>query len=366
MISTNKNSNPNISVELCDIKLRNPLILAPGPTSRDGACLKKAGLLGAGAVTTKTITYEAAKVPRPYLAKTPQGIINHDKWSDIAYKGWVEKEIPHAKEAGIPLIASIKSIKNDVGEIVKISNGVIEAGADMIEIVATYSCKPLPKLIKAVKKEVDIPVLAKLVLEDFDLSKIGLKVERAGADAVSCMDTLGPCLSIDVETSKPLMWGRLSGAGIKPFTVYQVHNLARKLSIPIIGVGGIMNGKDVIEMMMAGATAIGICSATLIHGLEIFKNINQEIVSFLIKHDYNNIQKIIGIMDSENFLQDLNYKVKPPILRKENCIKCGLCEQACPHNAISILKEINLDKSKCHGCGLCYTVCPNNALINPY
>lgn len=366
MIIDERNLVPNISVELCDIKLKNPLILAPGPTSRNGASLKKAGLSGAGAITTKTIAIEAAKINRPYLAKIPQGIINHDKWSDIAYSEWIEKEIPIAKEAGIPLIASIKSVTNDVNEIAQISNGVIEAGADMIEVVATYSCKPLPKLIRAVKKEVDAPVIAKLVLEDLDLSKIGLKVEIAGADAVSCMDTIGPCMSIDVETSKPIMWGRLSGVGIKPFTVYQVHNLAEKLSIPIIGVGGIMTGLDVVEMMMVGATAVGICSATLIYGLEVFKKINQEMTSYLRKQKLSNIKEIIGITNKENNFDETKYEIIPPKIRKENCVKCGLCIKACPYSAINLQNEIKVDEDKCHGCGLCYTICPNNTLINPY
>lgn len=368
------NLEPNMSVEIAGIKLRNPVVLASGPTSRNGECLKKAALCGAGAVTTKTIYYDAAKVPRPCIAKLSEGLLNNEKWSDIGYKKWVEEEIPKAKEGGVPLIASIKSLKNKPEEITQIAQGTIEAGADMVEVVATYSIKPLPNLIKAAKKATDAPVIAKVALENFDIKKFGKKLERAGADAISCMDTVGPCLTIDIKTGQPILGGqgigRLSGPAIKPLSVYQVSSLAQTISVPVIGIGGVMCGRDAIEMMMAGATAVGICTMTIIKGPEIIKDISREIALFMKDNGYRDITEFIGLalkkLEERKRKGFMTYEGKPPKVIEERCIRCAACVRACPYDAITLNDVIHINEKLCYGCGLCYTVCSTETLTSPY
>ena len=92
-------SQPDLSVEIAGVRMRNPVILAAGPTGRNGAALIKAAGCGAGAVVTKTIYYKWVKVARPCITKVPSGLLNAVEWSELNYEMWVKKEIPEAKKS---------------------------------------------------------------------------------------------------------------------------------------------------------------------------------------------------------------------------------------------------------------------------
>jgi len=365
-----------MSVSIAGIKMRNPVILAAGPRGRDGFSLKKAADCGAGAVTTKTIYFEAAKVPHPNMVRIIGGLLNAERWSDLKYEEWVEKEIVKAKEGGVPVIASIKSLKNKPKEIADIAQGTIEAGADMIEITATYRNTPLIRLVRAAKKAVDAPVIPKVtIFESYDLKRIGKKLEMAGADAISCMDSIGPCLAIDVKTGKPILGslagtGNLTGRAIKPIALYQVNNLAQVLKIPIIGIGGIQHGNDAVEMIMAGASAVGVCTAAILQGPEVLGKIAGEIASFMKENQYKKVNDLVGLVlkriDERKRKVTVLYEGKPPKIILDRCNRCGFCARACPYNAISLNGIISISEKHCYGCGLCSTICPVNAIVSPY
>jgi len=372
-------NKPKLSIELAGIKLKSPLILAAGgPYTKDGESIAKAAKYGMGAITTKTICFEAAKVARPCMIKIQGGLLNCEEWSELDYKAWIEKEIKKAKTGGIPIIASIASLKDDINEVSTIAEGVAEAGADMIEVTAGYISENLPKLVSAAKKAVknEIPILAKICLNHYDIKALGKSLEKAGADGISAIDTIGPCYKIDIETGKLIMGrasgvGRISGPAIKPIAIYVVANLARAVNIPIVGMGGVSNGDDAIEMMMAGAKAVGVCTAAILNGLEVFNKMNERIIEYMKKKGYDSLDPIIGLALKDIEIREKEqrafYEAKIPIIKPEKCIGCMACKRVCGYYAMDVIdKRPIVNPSLCYGCGLCISVCPTKALISPY
>ncbi|MEW5761378.1 MAG: 4Fe-4S binding protein, partial [Candidatus Thermoplasmatota archaeon] len=145
-------------------------------------------------------------------------------------------------------------------------------------------------------------------------------------------------------------YGWLSGQAIRPIALRFVYEIAKNVKIPVIGVGGIYSGEDAVEFIMAGASAVQICTAAILKGPKIFGQVAQELRKFLENHGYGSIDDIKGIA--------LKRKAKKlvPIVN-ENCTGCGLCESSCPYGAIKIEKIAKIDEKKCFGCGLCVSRC---------
>jgi dihydroorotate dehydrogenase (NAD+) catalytic subunit len=127
--------------------------------------------------------------------------------------------------------------------------------------------------------------------------EIAKACEDAGADAINMGNTLGPGLLINIETAKPILankFGGISGSSIKPITLKRIWDIYEEVKIPIIGTGGVSNGRDAIEMMMAGASLVGIGTATHTRGIDVFKKITTEMQEFMDKNNYSSIKEIIG------------------------------------------------------------------------
>jgi dihydroorotate dehydrogenase (NAD+) catalytic subunit len=306
-----ENMSASLKTELGKIKLNNPTILASGILGVSGKLLKRVAESGAGAITTKSI----GKEPRsghanPTVLEFGYGIINAVGLSNPGYEKFKE-EIKIAKEGKVPVIASI--FAGNPEEFAFLAKEMEDAKADAIEL--NISCPNIMRgevigeaigkdpdlcydVVKAVKKAVGIPVIAKLTPNVNDIKLIAKSVEEAGSDAISAINTLGPGMLIDVETAKPILankFGGLSGPAIRPIAIRCVYEIYETVKIPIIGIGGIMTGKDAIEMMMAGASAIGIGSGIYYRGLDVFKKVCDEIREFLESHEYSNLKEIVGI-----------------------------------------------------------------------
>jgi len=298
-------SSAKLRTNIASIELRNPLILASGILGTTGSILRRVGEAGAGAVTTKSVGIKPRKGnPNPTVIQLDYGFVNAIGLSNPGIDRFME-EIKIAKEGGIPVIVSIFGANEN--EFMRIAEKVEEARADAIEL--NLSCPHGPSLhfaqnskltysvVSAVKSVVKLPVFAKLSPEVTDITEIGLSAEKAGADAITAINTL-KAVVIDIKFVRPILsniYGGLSGKAIKPVAVRCVYQLYENLTIPIIGVGGITDYKDAIEFLMAGATAVQIGSAIAIKGLEIFKEINAGLKEFLEKEGYNDIQGIRGI-----------------------------------------------------------------------
>lgn len=295
----------DLSVEIASIKMRNPLILASGILGTTGALLKRIAYSGAGAVTTKSVS----KKPRvgfqnPTVIKLEYGIVNAIGLSNPGIEEF-KNEIRIAKGGGVPVIVSV--FGEEINEFAEVAYQAEEAGADAIELNLScphglniqYGQNPelAYKVVNAVKSIVKIPVFAKLTPEVTNIVEIGLKAEKAGADAITAINTLRAVV-IDIRMAKPILsnvYGGLSGKAIKPIAVRCVYQLYDSLNIPIIGVGGIMNYEDAIEFIMAGAKAVQIGSAIAFKGIEVFKEIEEGMREFMIEEGYRSIMDIVGL-----------------------------------------------------------------------
>ncbi|MEM3061501.1 MAG: 4Fe-4S binding protein [Candidatus Bathyarchaeia archaeon] len=385
----------DLSVEIAGIKLRSPIILSSGPLGRSGSLIYRiAERTMVGAIATRAIGVKPCiTLKGPRYVKIPNALLSTDPWSDISLEGW-KKEIKKAKMAGIPIIANIQPMgTNPAEEVEKLAKTVEEAGASMIECSA-YGCSnaamaTLPigpvasaeigkiqnpertKTIGEVAKEsVSIPIIAKLVPEVSDLLELVEVAEKAGADVISIRDTIFSGLSFNIYDGKPLLkplagtnWLDLSGASIKPIAIAHVFEASRKTSLPIIGIGGISSWQDAVEMLIAGASAVGLHTIALTEGPYIINRIAKGIENYLKEMNYEFVEDIKGLGIKK--MEELKSSSKSYSLKLDEalCDGCGKCEMSCTYDAIKIKNHRpEILYEACTNCALCELVCPNNAL----
>ncbi len=301
----------DISTKLCGISLRNPTILASGILGTTGSSLINVADHGAGAVTCKSIGLEERSGhPNPVLVGWEKGFINAVGLSGQGIEESTE-EIEYAVEnSKSPVIASIfASTIEDFGivakEISKAKPKAIEVNVSCPNVEAEFG-KPFgtdpdvsAKVTKIVKKNTSVPVIIKLSPNVPNIKLIAKSVEKAGADAINAINTVGPGMIINIEAAKPILSnkvGGVSGPAIKPIAVRCVYDIyeVTKGKMPIIGTGGVTTGRDAIEMIMAGASAVGIGTAVYYRGIDVFRKVSEEIGLFMEENNYNNIKEMVG------------------------------------------------------------------------
>ncbi|WP_457752984.1 dihydroorotate dehydrogenase [Thermococcus sp.] len=294
-----------LSIEVAKLKLENPLILASGIADMTPDLLRRAHKEGAGAVVTKSIGIEPRRgYENPTIVELLYGLINAMGLPNPGWEAFYE-EFKNEK-FDFPVIVSI--FGKDEREFAFLAEKLSEV-ADAFEL--NLSCphakgygmeigqnpEMVYKVVKAVKDATDKPVIAKLTPNIDDITKIGLAAERAGADAVSAINTV-KAVAIDIYARRPILSNKVggySGPGIKPIALRAVYDLAKALDIDIIGVGGIMTWQDAVEFLMAGAKALQIGTAISLRGFKVFKEINEGIGRFLNEEGFNSIEEIVGI-----------------------------------------------------------------------
>lgn len=357
----------NLSVNLCGLELRNPILPAVGPLSRDGDALLKVANNGAGGLVADTVALEPERVPQPYLTKVSSGLISARRGSRIPLKQWLNEEYPKAKRSGLPLIASVGHKPEDV---VEIAPKVEEAGADALELVIHplgQDFTPMVEAIESVKDEVDIPVLTKLSAQLPDVVKAAEAAEDAGAEGIVAIDAVGPCISIDTSTAHTMIgsengYGWLSGPPIKPLALRCVADISKNVDVPVIGAGGISDERDVVEFIMAGASVVELCTAAIIRGTKIYGIIADGLSKFMRARGYDSLEDFRGNALRHLPEEPIQRKVTQPEVLTSRCTGCALC-RICPYNAVRIVGQIaRIDPNKCTGCGLCVSVCSPRAL----
>ena len=295
-----------IGVKFCNLKLRNPAVLASGILGTTVPILKRVYENGAAAVTIKSIGPEKREGhPNPKLLVLENSIVNCVGLPSAGYKN-MKKKFLELQKLKFPVIWSIYG--SSITDYVNITKEILKYKPDMIEL--NISCpnkedglvfgadKNLTrKLISSVKKvSKKVPIMPKLTPNVLDIADIAKACEKAGADAISAINTVTGML-INVETGKPVLsykTGGLSGPLIKPIALRCVYDIYEEVKIPILGMGGICNGRDALEMIMAGANAVGVGSAIYYRGIGVFNKIVNEMKALMKKNNYKSIKEIIG------------------------------------------------------------------------
>jgi len=361
----------NLQVKICGLTFRNPILPAAGPPSKDGASLQAAARGGAGGLVTKTISVRPAEVPRPCLAEIRGGFLNTELWSELPKEQWMAMEYDLARAMGLPVIVGLGYTAEQIRELAPL----VRHFADALELSTHYvgnNVAPIIDALRAAKDIVDVPVFVKLSPHP-NIQEIALALEDAGADALVMINSFGPCLGIDLETGLPLMGskdglGWLSGAAIKPLALRCVYEAARAVRIPIFGVGGISNGRYAAEMLMAGASAVQVCTAAILNGPTIYAKIATELATFLDGHHYGSVDEISGLTVRLMRERGAPHAEGAPKVDMERCVLCGMCEKSCTNGAIHQDKQakvVEISEEKCSHCGLCVTRCKLRAITMP-
>ncbi|MBS4535229.1 4Fe-4S binding protein [Clostridium sp. D2Q-14] len=359
----------DISVKFCGLEFPNPVMTAAGPGAKDGDLCLEAVKGGAGGIVTKTVSVKPADVPRPCMGNTKSGFLNTELWSEHTIEHWLEVEYKKARQADVPLIIGMGYTADQIEKVAP----MVKPYADAVELSTHYvgtDVSPIVNALKVAKKHLDVPVFMKMSPHT-DIQTIAKAVEKIGADGLVMINSFGPVMSIDLETGLPIMgsktgYGWLSGLPIHPLAVRCIYDASKVVDIPIIGVGGVTNGREAAEMFMAGASAVQVCTEAILKGPSIYGKIAQELNDFLDEHGYKDINEIKGLTHKKIDERQFRITSIPPTVDHDKCVKCGICENVCVYDAIAVKDKWEVDKEECFGCGLCVTECPTDALSIPY
>lgn len=304
--------NPDLSCRFLTLHLHNPVILASGVIGTSVNLLKRAALSGAGAVTAKSCgPLPRAGHPNPVTVDWGEGIINSIGLTNPGAEAEVETLL-EARQAldglGVPVIASI--FGGTVEEYYRVAKIVSLANPELIEVNISCpnvsddfgtpfsgSCQTAAEVTTIVKSATSIPISVKLSPNVPTIARIAAAVVEAGADAITAINSM-PGMIIDAEAGKPILSnkvGGISGKSLKPIALRCVADIAKAVKVPIIGLGGVCNGRDAAEMIMAGASAVGVGAAVWYRGVEVLGKISEELEQFMIKEGYNTIEEMRGL-----------------------------------------------------------------------
>lgn len=300
----------DLSVEIGKLKLKNPIMTASGTFGYGEEFADFIDLNRLGGIIVKgTTLHHREGNPYPRMAETPSGMLNAVGLQNKGVDYFIEHIYPRIKDLDTRLIVNVSgSCIDDYVAVCEKLSPIDKVAAVEINISCPNvkqggmgfgtTCSGAESVTSAVRKAYDGTMIVKLTPNVTDITEIARAVEAAGADAVSLTNTfLG--MAIDVEKRKPMLstiTGGLSGPCIRPIAVRMVWQVANAVKVPVVGLGGIASGRDAIEFLLAGATAVQIGTANFVDPQVTVKAIDY-IEDYLKRHQIASVRELIGGME---------------------------------------------------------------------
>ena len=300
----------DLSIEIGKLKLKNPVLTASGTFGYGEEFADFIDLNRLGGIVVKgTTLHRREGNPYPRMAETPSGMLNAVGLQNKGVDHFIEEIYPRISHLDTNIIVNVSgSSIDDYVAVCEKLNPLDKVAAVEINISCPNvkqggmgfgtTCSGAESVTRAVRKAYDGTMIVKLTPNVTDITEIARAAEAAGADALSLTNTfLG--MAIDVEKRRPMLstiTGGLSGPCIRPIAVRMVWQVAQAVKVPVVGLGGIMNGRDAIEFILAGASAVQIGTANFVDPQVTIKTIDF-IEDYLKRHHFSTVSQLIGAME---------------------------------------------------------------------
>ncbi len=295
-----------LAIQIGNVIFQNPVTVASGTFGHAEKYYDLEEVKKLGAIVPKTVTlHKREGNPPPRIIETPSGMLNAIGIENPGAEGFIKTKLPAFRKIGVPLIISI--LGNTDEEFVQLIEK-FNAAEGVAAIELNLSCPNLKhkvlvaqdaestrRVVKAVKQLSKYPVIAKLSPNVTDIGEIAVAAQEAGADAISLINTF-TAMVIDTKTRRSTLGnftGGLSGPAIRPIALQMVHHVAKRVNVPVIGMGGIMTANDALQFLIAGASMVAVGTANFINPrapLEVLSGI----VEYMKNNKLSDIKQLIG------------------------------------------------------------------------
>jgi len=386
-------------IEFAGIKFRNPFVVASSPLTSKPFLLKKAYDFGAAAASTKLtfIKQSFYKKLRMYHDPKLGSIVCVDRRLDLE-EG--VRLIEEAKKLAPDLIlfANITHEGEDLESWGRLAKAMEDAGADLIE--PNFICPNLTltarqlgeepaglggaltgqnpalarEVVKIIKEAVKIPVSPKLTPNVTDITAVAAACVEGGADGLCLAGAQLSLPPVDLynldhvyELAEGASFGSLGGPSCQLQGYAMVAQTAKRVQVPLVGGGGIMNWRHAVQYMLWGATLVTACTSLMWYGFELIPKILKGMEDYMQDMGFTSYDQLVGkALHTIRPAPDLEMIEDVPVVDPEKCNGCGLCLRPAHCYAIAMPDKLPvIDPEKCLGCGICVAICPRKALSFP-
>ncbi len=296
-------------VNICGVELKNPVMTASGTFGSGREFSELTDLNGIGGVVVKGVAAVPWKGnPAPRIAEVYGGMLNSVGLQNPGVDYFIENDIPFLRQFDTKIVVNVCGHSIDqYKDVVRKLRG---QDVDMLEL--NISCPNVDeggmafgtdpvmveKVVYEVKKDADKPLIVKLSPNVTDITATAKAAARGGADALSLINTLTG-MKIDIHKRAPVLYrkiGGMSGPAVKPIALRMVYEVCKCVDVPVIGMGGISNGEDAVEFIMAGATAVAIGTANFINPRATADTV-RGIEEYMEKYNVSDLSEIRGIIE---------------------------------------------------------------------
>lgn len=299
----------DLAVEIGGLRLKNPVLVASGTFGYGQESADLVDLNALGGIVTKSVTLKARDGnPPPRIVELPAGMLNSIGLANVGVEGFIKEKLPFLRSLNSAVIVNVAGGAAD--EFVRVVERLeSEEGIHAFEL--NFSCpnvqeggmefsqdpRVTSQATSLVRNATRRPLIIKLTPNVTRISEVARAAKESGADAVSLINTLVG-MAVDIDSRRPkinTVTGGYSGPAIKPVALAKVYEVAKHVDIPIIGIGGIMNGRDALEFILTGATAIQVGTANFIDP-RTGEKIVAELTDFCQRNGVQSIRELVGAL----------------------------------------------------------------------